>query len=389
VPKKFVLIVMDSAGIGALPDAAKFGDEGSDTIGHILKTVPDCKLLNLDALGLSSIDGISWKRNPLPVLGCYGRSLEKSVGKDTTSGHWEMAGLIVDKPFPTFPAGFPKAFIEAFESAIGRKTLGNYPASGTEIIKVLGAEHVRTGKPIVYTSADSVFQIAAHEQVIPLDELYRICQTARNMLTGDLRVDRVIARPFIGTQGNYSRTKHRKDFSVDPPEDTILDTLKANGFDVCGIGKIEDIFEHRGITFSDHQGDNPACIDATIRCLKTKPNGLVFVNLVDFDQLYGHRNNVTGYADALMAFDAALPLIESLLDDEDILLVTADHGCDPTTASTDHSREFVPILCYGPQLKKNVNLGTRQTFSDIGATIVEYFSLPKLKNGISFLRDIQ
>ena len=387
--KKFVLIVMDSVGIGALPDAALYGDEGSDTLGHIFESVPDLALPNLNALGLSSIDGISWKRYDRDPVGCYGRSLEKFHGKDTTGGHWEMSGLVLDKQFPSFPNGFPKEFIAAFEQKIGRGTLGNFAASGTEIIKQLGDEHVKTGKPIVYTSADSVFQIAAHEQVVPLSELYAMCRTARELLTGDLNVDRVIARPFVGENGNYTRTGNRRDFSVEPPEDTVLDILKAHGFDVCAIGKIEDIFAHRGITYSDHQPDNKTCIEATLRCLKNDPNGLVFVNLVDFDQLYGHRNNPKGYADALKGFDDALPGILELLSEEDILVITADHGCDPTTASTDHSREYVPILCYGKALLRGVNLGTRETFSDIGASIAEYFGIPVLKHGKSFLNEIR
>ncbi len=386
--KKFVLIVMDSVGIGALPDAALYGDEGSDTLGHIFRSIPQLELSNLNSLGLSSIDGISWSRYKAEPVGCYGRSLEKFPGKDTTGGHWEMSGLIMDKPFPTFPNGFPKELIDAFEKAIGRGTLGNVAASGTEIIKVLGAEHVKTGKPIVYTSADSVFQIAAHEQVIPLAELYAMCKMAREMLTGDWHVDRVIARPFLGSEGNYTRTGNRRDFSVEPPDDTVLDILKANGFDVCAIGKIEDIFAHRGITYSDHQPDNKTCILAILRCMQNKPNGLVFANLVDFDQLYGHRNNPQGYADSLKAFDEALPAIIDLLSDDDILLITADHGCDPTTASTDHSREYIPILCYGKKLKQGVNLGTRESFADIGATIAEFFGLPVLRNGKSFLTQI-
>ncbi len=387
--KKFVLIVMDSVGIGALPDADRFGDEGSDTLGHIFQNAPQLSLPNLNALGLSSIDGISWTRYQGKPIGCYGRSLEKFPGKDTTGGHWEMAGIILDKPFPTFPDGFPKALIHAFETAIGRGTLGNVAASGTEIIKVLGAEHIRTKKPIVYTSADSVFQIAAHEEVIPLGELYEICNKARELLTGEWRVGRVIARPFIGTQGNFIRTGNRRDFSVEPPSDTVLDVLKANGFDVCAIGKIEDIFAHRGITFSDHQSDNKTCIEATLKCMQSEPNGLVFTNLVDFDQLFGHRNNIGGYADSLKAFDDALPSIIDLLGDEDILCITADHGCDPTTISTDHSREYTPLLCYGKSTKQNINLGTRESFSDIGATIAAYFSLSKWPVGRSFLDKIR
>ncbi len=300
-----------------------------------------------------------------------------------------MAGLILDKPFPTFPHGFPDEVIHAFEKEIGIGILGNTVASGTEIINVLGVEHMRTKKPIVYTSADSVFQIAAHEDIIPVKKLYDMCLIARHLLDGDYQVGRVIARPFTGEQGNFVRTAHRKDFSVEPPGDTVLDVLKANGYDVCGIGKIEDIFAHRGLTYTNHQPDNKSCTEATLYCMSQNIDGLIFTNLVDFDMLYGHRNNVQGYADALKAFDDSIPLFIERLGEDDILLITADHGCDPTTASTDHSREYIPVLCYGKRLKQNVNLGTRETFSDIAATISEFFDLSPWQSGTSFLGDMQ
>jgi phosphopentomutase len=387
--KKVVLIVMDSVGIGALPDAGMFGDEGSDTLGHILKAVPALALPNLESLGLFRIEGTSFARRSAAPLGCYGKAMERFPGKDTTGGHWEIAGLILDKPFPTFPNGFPKDLIAAFESAIGRGVLGNVAASGTEIIVDLGQEHMRSGKPIVYTSADSVFQIAAHEDVIPIDELYRICRVARRLLDGDARVGRVIARPFIGQPGSFVRTGNRRDFSVDPPGETLLDRLYANKLEVCGVGKIEDIFAHRGLTRSDHRSDNPGSIEATIAYQNEPLTGLIFTNLVDFDSLFGHRNNPKGYADALASFDAALPRIIGALGEEDLLILTADHGCDPTTASTDHSREYVPVLCCGKQFKKNVNLGIRETFADIGATVAAFFGLPPLKVGTSFLHEIE
>lgn len=382
---KFIIVVMDSVGIGAQPDAARFGDEGSDTLGHIVAQSPGIKLDNLSRLGMCRlVDGLP----KYDVTGSYGRAAEVFPGKDTTGGHFEISGLVMEKPFPTFPHGFPQEFIKRFEQAIGRKTIGNYAASGTEIIKVLGKQHVDTGALIVYTSADSVFQIAAHEDVVPLAEQYEICETARGMLVGDLAVGRVIARPFTGTEGNYTRTKNRRDFSFAPPGETILTALKSAGFEVAGVGKIEDIFDSVGLTMSNHTKDNDTSITATIEYMKRDFAGLVFTNLVDFDMLYGHRNNVVGYRQALEALDKRVPEILGAMSPEDVIVFTADHGCDPTTTSTDHSREYIPILVYGARVKAGVNLGTRTSFADIAATAAAFFGI-EWNTGKSFYNDIK
>lgn len=392
--KRFIVIVLDSAGIGELPDSKAYGDEGSNTIGHISQNVKDFSLPNLERLGLANIDGFketyntTTKVQEISLEGSYGRMAEKSAGKDTTTGHWELAGIILNKPFPLFPEGFPDDLMKEFERRIGRKTLGNKAASGTVIIQELGDEHVKTGFPIVYTSADSVFQIAAHEHVIPIEEQYKICQIAREMLTGDYGVGRVIARPFIGESGNYTRTERRKDFSIKPPSKTILNYLEDSGFEVRAVGKIEDIFSNSGITKSVHTHSNSDGIDKTIEWIKEEYEGLLFTNLVDFDMHYGHRNDVEGYAKALIDFDKRLPEIIDQLKDEDILLITADHGCDPTTSSTDHSREYVPLLITGKQVKKGVNLYTRGSFADVAKTIAEYFELKNELCGESFLNQI-
>ena len=381
---KFVIFVMDSVGIGELPDAAEYGDAGSNTVGNIIKHV-GLSIPNLAALGMSRlVDGLPHTE----TTGAYGKAAELFAGKDTTGGHFEIAGLIMDKPFPVFPNGFPKEFMSRFEKAVGRKTIANYPASGTEIIQKLGKQHVDTGELIIYTSADSVFQIAMHEDVIPLEEQYRICETARAMLTGDLAVGRVICRPFTGTQGNYIRTKNRKDYSFEPPGETILSALKGAGYEVAGVGKIEDIFANVGLTKSNHTTNNDDGVSATVEYLKQGFDGLVFTNLVDFDMLYGHRNNAEGYRDALEALDRRVPEILGALGDDDIVVFTADHGCDPTTASTDHSREYIPILVYGKNVKRGVDIGTRETFADIAATAAEFFGLPKWNAGKSFLGEI-
>ncbi|MDD5018427.1 MAG: phosphopentomutase, partial [Eubacteriales bacterium] len=324
---KFVIVVMDSLGIGEMPDAAKFGDEGSDTLGHIIEQFGDIRLDNLLRLGMCKLVDLPCRGD---ITGAYGKSAEVFPGKDTTGGHFEIAGLILDKPFPVFPHGFPKSFITAFEKAVGRKTLGNYPASGTEIIQQLGDKHVATGDLIVYTSADSVFQIAAHEEVVPIAEQYEICKTARAMLVGGLAVGRVICRPFVGQHGSYTRTKNRRDFSFEPPGETILTALKSAGFEVAGVGKIEDIFANTGLTKSSHTTDNDTGVTATIDYIKQDFDGLVFANLVDFDMLYGHRNNTLGYKQALEALDARIPELLGALSAGDIILFTADHGCDPT-----------------------------------------------------------
>jgi len=389
--KRVIVIVLDSAGIGEQPDSRVYGDEGSNTIGHISRIVENFSLPNLESLGLAHIDGFreTYRTTTDPgkteIIGSYGKMTEKSAGKDTTTGHWEIAGLILDKPFPVFPDGFPDELMKEFEKRIGRRTLGNRPASGTVIIQELGDEHVRTGYPIVYTSADSVFQIAAHERVIPVEELYRICRIAREILTGDYGVGRVIARPFTGESGNYVRTDRRKDFSIKPPEKTILNYLEENGYEVRTVGKIEDIFAGSGITRSVHTHSNADGIDRTVEWIKEEFTGMLFTNLVDFDMLYGHRNNVEGYAKALMEFDMRLPEIIGNLKDDDILIITADHGCDPSTPSTDHSREYVPLLITGKRLRKGVNLHTRKTYSDVAKTIADYFGLENNLCGESFL----
>lgn len=369
--RRVILIILDSVGCGDAPDAEIFGDQGSNTLANIAQAVGGLKLPNIGQLGLGNITSIKGVPPTDEPLGAYGRLTEISVGKDTTTGHWELMGVQLKSPFPTYPDGFPDDLIAEFERRIGRRTLGNYPASGTVIIQELGVEHVRSGKPIVYTSADSVFQIAAHEEVIPVDELYRCCQIARDMLTGKHAVGRVIARPFVGQPGNFTRTERRKDFSLIPPKDTLLDVLKADGKEVMGVGKIEDIFAHRGLTQSNHTLNNMAGIDAILKFMDTDADGLIFANLVDFDMLYGHRNNPRGYADALEAFDVRLPEIEASLGDGDVLMMTADHGNDPTTPSTDHSRERVPILVYGPQIRQGTGLGTRDSFSDVAASTAE------------------
>lgn len=336
-------------------------------------------MFNIQGTGLPPVDDLA---------GCFGKAAELGKAKDTTNGHFEIAGLTVKTPFKVFGESFPPRIIEELERRIGTKVIGNYPASGTEIIKVLGDEHVKTGYPIVYLSADSLMQIAMHESVIPLKRQYEICRTARELLTGDDTVSRVICRPFTGETGNYYRTENRKDFSVDPPGYTVLDMLSENGRDVIGVGKIEDIFNRRGLTEINHTKNNREGIQATLKYLKTGFDGLLFVNLVDFDMLYGHRNNPEGYAEALEYFDTFVPDMIDLMEEEDILLITADHGCDPTTPGTDHTREYIPIVVYGKRLKAGVDLGVRSTFSDIAATIAQYFGY-EFKTGTSFLKEME
>lgn len=389
--KRAIIVVLDSVGIGELPDAADFGDVGSNTLVNIKKARPETDLKNMCALGLGNIQGdeIHILGKVAAPAGAFGKMAEKSIGKDTTTGHWELAGVITEKPFPTFTeTGFPEEIMSAFASAIGTKTLGNYAASGTEIIKELGPEHVKTGYPIVYTSADSVFQIAAHEDVIPVDRLYELCQTARNLLTGEYGVARVIARPFVGEPGNYTRTKNRKDFSLEPTGQTILDLARAKGLNVTAVGKIEDIFEHRGMTRTDHTTNNTDGIEKTILYTKEAFGGILFTNLVDTDMIYGHRNDVEGYAGALEYFDSKLPELMAAMHDEDILFLTADHGCDPTMPGTDHSREYVPLLVYGKKVKPSVDLGVRQSFADLAQTIADYLELGADFGAKSFLSEI-
>lgn len=389
--KRAILIVMDSVGIGEMPDAEKFGDKGSSTLINIKKHVPSMELKNLCRLGLSKIDApnaylLGSQEN---ILGCYGKMTEASNGKDTTTGHWEIAGIITENPFPTFTkTGFPKEVMDEFEKETGIGYLGNIAASGTEIINVLGDEHVKTGKPIVYTSADSVFQIAAHEDVIPVEKLYDICRTARKILTGKYAVARVIARPFVGTSGNYTRTTNRHDFSLAPTGETMLDDIKKKDLHVAAVGKINDIFLGCGVTEKVHTTGNSDGIDKTLGYMDTIENGLIFTNLVDFDMLYGHRDDPEGYAKALEYFDRRLPEIMNKMTDEDILFITADHGCDPTTPSTDHSREYVPILVYGKNIKKDISLGTRKTYADLGKTVCDYLDAENSIAGTSFLKEI-
>ncbi|BCV21760.1 phosphopentomutase [Moorella sp. Hama-1] len=379
---RVILIVLDSVGVGALPDAAKYGDEGSNTLGNIAAAV-NLKLPNLTRLGLGNIIPL----RGIPPVGlpeaAWGKMASRTAGKDTTSGHWELAGLILERPFPLYPHGFPPEVIEPFEKAIGRRVLGNKPASGTVIIEELGAEHVRTGYPIVYTSADSVFQIAAHEEVIPVEELYRYCKVARKILTGEHAVGRVIARPFIGEPGHFIRTDRRQDFSLEPPQPTLLDAVTAAGLEVMAVGKIKDIFAGRGITRWIHTHDNMDGVDQICNYLREGERGLIFTNLVDFDMRYGHRNDVAGYAAALEAFDRRLPELLAGLEGDDVLILTADHGCDPTTPSTDHSREYVPLLIYGKRVRP-LNIGVRSTFADLGATVAELLGVPYKLPGKSF-----
>lgn len=383
---RIIWIVLDSVGIGEMPDAADYGDAGSDTLGNIARQRP-LHIPNLCRLGLANIrpiEGLSACEAP---EGAFGKCALASPGKDTTTGHWEMAGIHLEKPFPLFPNGFPREFLQAFEDRIGRSTIGNYAASGTEIIKELGEEHMRTGSPIVYTSADSVFQIAAHEETIPIWEQYKICETAREMLRGPLEVGRVIARPFLGSPGAFQRTTNRHDYAVPPPPGMLLDKLAAQKVKVHSVGKIFDVFLGRGITEFDKTKSNADGMARTLEALRDTRHGLIYVNLVDFDSLFGHRNDVEGYARALEEVDAWVPLFRSQLNDGDLAIFTADHGCDPTTPSTDHSREYTPVLAFGPKAKP-VNLGTRATLADMGQTIAENFGTTITK-GTSFLADLQ
>ena len=379
--ERIIWIVLDSVGIGEMPDAAEWGDAGSDTLGHIAQK-RQLQLPNLCRLGLANIRPFAGLDPAASPAGAFGKCALASPGKDTTTGHWEMVGIHLAKPMPVYPNGFPLKVMNAFEARIGRKTLGNKAASGTEIIRELGAEHVATGWPIVYTSADSVFQVAAHEQVIPLDELYRICGIAREILRGPNEVGRVIARPFEGEAGHFVRTANRRDFAIAPPQGMLLDLLAAKCVPVYAVGKIADIYLRRGISRSVKTKSNADGMQRVGVAMREQHDGLIFVNLVDFDMLYGHRNDVEGYATALEAVDGWLPSLE--LQPGDLLILTADHGCDPTTPSTDHSREYVPLLVFGRRAKGGVNLGTRQTLSDIGQTVAENFGV-KIAKGTSFL----
>jgi phosphopentomutase len=382
---RVVLIVMDSVGAGELPDSGIYGDEGSDTLGNIARAV-GLRVPTLRTLGLSEVTAIGGDR--VSPVGAFGRMAEASPGKDSVTGHWEMAGIVLDRPFPTFPAGFPAEVILEFERRIGRRSIGNSVASGTAIIDALGPEHVRTGAPIVYTSADSVFQIAAHESVIPIDDLYRMCGVAFDLVGRGMGVGRVIARPFVGEAGHFTRTSNRRDFALEPFQPTLLDLLKTAGHAVIGIGKIEDLFAGKGLTRAIHTKSDDHGMDVLEAELATTPRGLIAINLVDFDTLYGHRNDTAGYAANLERFDARLAALLPRLNSTDLLVVTADHGNDPTTPSTDHSREYVPVLLYGAAVRSGVNIGTRATFADLGQTIAEVFGAPSLPHGTSFLAAI-
>jgi len=435
--RRVILIVLDSVGVGALPDAGLYGDEGSDTLGNMARALGELRLPNMGRLGLGNLTSILGTPPQAP-LGACGRMALSSPGKDTTVGHWEIAGLVLEKPFKTYPEGFPPEVISAFEKKIGRKVLGNRPASGTEIIKELGEEHMKEGRPIVYTSQDSVFQIAAHEDVVHPDTLYRWCEIARDMLTGDNLVARVIARPFTGSPGNFTRTPRRRDFSLPPPGPTLLDFCRESGVTVVSVGKVWDIFAGRAIDKAYHTKNNAEGIEVIKRVLKetalTSPVGdvtmgtrsenthhrscltnhvagvhartrsldrrslysyrghqgkyLIFANLVDFDMIYGHRNDVRGYARALLEFDRSLPEIMALIGEDDVLVVTADHGCDPTTPSTDHSREYVPVLVWGPPIRRSIFLGTRETLADLGATVASILGVSYKGKGKSFYQEV-
>ncbi|MDX6445508.1 MAG: phosphopentomutase [Blastocatellia bacterium] len=384
---RITLIVLDGAGIGAMPDAPAWGDAGSDTFGHICES-RDVRMPNLQSLGLGnirSLKGVAKIENP---RGSYGKCALASNGKDTTTGHWEMAGIILEKAFPTYPNGFPQPILDEFIKRTGVPgILGNIPASGTEIIKDLGAEHIETGKPIVYTSGDSVFQIAAHEQVIPLERLYEICEVARDILRGEHEVGRVIARPFLGEPGAFYRTENRHDYAVPPPRENLLPLLQSNGLDVVCIGKIASIYDSAGVTQDLTAKNNEQSIDQTIHALRDDTRGLIFSNLVDFDMLYGHRRDTEGYARALEHFDSRWPEIEAATNDGDLVIITADHGNDPTYPGTDHTREYAPLIVFGKQAQAGVSLGTRTSLADIGKTIAENFGL-SLHAGESFLNSV-
>ncbi len=386
---RVIVIVLDSVGIGELPDAAAFGDVGSHTLGSMARVVGGLNVPNMEKMGLGNIailDGVLPQTEPTAV---YGKMAEISAGKDTTTGHWELMGIELQQAFPLYPHGFPPAVMDKFETEIGRGTLGNYPASGTVIIDDLGEEHMATGKPIIYTSGDSVFQIAAHEEIIPIDELYHICHVAREILRGEHEVSRVIARPFVGEPGSFTRTANRHDYSVVPPEPTLLDKIKAAEQMVYAVGKINDIFVGQGITDYVTTKDNMDGVDKTIHAIQEQQQkGFIFTNLVDFDAKFGHRNNPEGYANCLAEFDQRLPEIVVALKDDDVLVLTADHGNDPVTPSTDHSREYVPILIIGTPVKSGFNIGVRSTFGDLAATIAEMLGVERPLIGTSFMQEI-
>ena len=385
--QRVYLIVLDSFGIGHAPDAADIGDEGANTLYTITHS-KEYDTPNMRKLGLSCIDGVDYLEKSDNIVGSYGRMQEASKGKDTTIGHWEIAGIVSENALPTYPNGFPKEVLDEFSKRTGREVLCNKPYSGTDVIRDYGEEHVRTGKLIVYTSADSVFQIAAHEDIVPVEKLYKYCEIAREILVGEHGVGRVIARPFVGEAPNFQRTTNRHDFSLLPPRDTMLDVLQKEGYDTYGVGKIYDIFAGKGIAHTQRIQGNVDGMEKTIQLQDKDFNGLCFVNLVDFDMLYGHRNDIEGYAKAATVFDKQLGTFMERMQPQDILMITADHGCDPGFKGTDHSRECVPFLAYGEQVKKGVNMGTRKTFSDIAATILDIFGIDSRLDGTSFKDEI-
>ena len=385
--KRIFLIVLDSYGIGNAPDAEAFGYFGANTLKSISQD-ENYATPNMNKIGLANIDGVENLPKEERTMGAYGRLQEASKGKDTTIGHWEIAGIISEKPLPTYPNGFPKKLLDEFSRQTGRGVLCNLPYSGTEVIRDYGEEHLKTGALIVYTSADSVFQIAAHEELVPVEELYHYCEIARKLLTGEHGVGRVIARPFIGTAPDFQRTSNRHDYSLLPPKDTMLDAMLSAGYDTYGIGKISDIFAGKGIAHSQRIKNNVEGMERTIGMLDTDFTGLCFVNLVDFDMVYGHRNDISGYAKAATVFDEQLEIFMDKMKENDILMITADHGCDPGFKGTDHSRECVPFLAYGKLVKENVNLGTRKTYADIAATILDILHVENNTDGTSFKAEI-
>jgi len=382
--KRAIVLILDGVGIGELPDAETYGDKGSNTLGNLARICGGIKLPTLERLGLGNISPIQGVKQVEKPLACFGKMAEMSPGKDSTSGHWELFGIILKKPFPTYPDGFPESIIKEFESKIKHKVLGNIPASGTEIIKQLGEEHLKTRKPIVYTSADSVFQIACHLDVFSLDKLYHFCEIAREILKGKHAVARVIARPFAGKPPDFYRTKERRDYSLPPPEPTLLDIAKNSGLEVIAIGKIDDLFSHRGYTKSYHSVNDMECVNLVFKAMDDVAEGLIVANFVQFDMDWGHRNDIEGFKKGLIEIDEGIEKIVSRIKNNDMLFITADHGNDPTTPSTDHSREYVPILALTSRLKGR-SLGIRNSFSDMAKTIARYFELEGIKNGKDFL----
>ncbi|HEY7414281.1 MAG TPA: phosphopentomutase [Ktedonobacteraceae bacterium] len=386
--KRAILVVLDGVGAGPNPDSQSYGDEGASSLEHCAQAIGGLALPHLGQVGLGNVTPIVGTPPRPDCTGAYGRMHSIAAGKDSVAGHWELTGVVLRKPLPTYPHGFPPEVVDAFEKAIGRKVIGNKAASGTEVIQELGEEHMRTGSPILYTSADSVFQVAAHQEVIPLSELYRICEIARAMLIGDHTIGRVIARPFVGAPGHFTRTEHRRDFSLAPLGTSLLDVLKAAGRDVIGIGKIEDLFAGRGLTARDHTETNKDGMAATLRWLERDFTGLLFINLVEFDMLWGHRRDSQGYAQALREVDAWLPLVQQRMHSGDALFFSADHGVDPTFRGTDHTRESVPLLAYGEAICPGIDLGVRSTMADLGQTLAEAFGVKALAAGTSFARDV-